>query len=373
MEHHFGFEEDGPTADTARHLIAHMPLSMVIADPNREDCPIVYVNRAFTEITGYGPQVCVGRNCRFLQGEYRDQAARETLRRALEKGESCAVDLINFRANGERFYNRLMIGPILDERGEIFAYVGVQTELSDREQASNLTAEEANNILAETQHRVKNHLSMVASMIRLERDAVDPVSTYDVLARRVEALSLLYDEFSAHQVGKTEDYDVVSAGGYISRVAATVGALDGRKAVRLNVDTEAVYMRTDDAAALGLLTSEILSNTLQHAFADRPEGLVDVRLTSLTNGLIRLTITDDGIGMGDTDWPQEGNKGAKIVRGLVQQLDGNLSVRSDGDGTAITITMPYHLSTTINASGDRRIVEDPANTDAKIPGGLPRS
>ena len=372
MEQHFGFKEDGPTAETARHLIAYMPLSMVITDPNRNDCPIVYVNRAFSEVTGYSPQVSIGRNCRFLQGEHRDQIARTKLRNAIEKGESCAVDLINFRANGEKFYNRLMIGPIHDDRGEIFAFVGVQTELSDREQASNLTADEANDILRETQHRVKNHLSMVASMIRLESDAEDPVRTYDVLARRIEALSLLYDEFSAHQVGKDKDYDVVSAGGYISRVAATVGALDGRKSVRLNVDCEAVYMRTNDAAALGLLFSEILSNTLQHAFVDRPEGLVNVGLHFLTNGLIRLSISDDGVGMSDTNWPESGNKGAKIVKGLARRLDAKLVVRSDEDGTTVTATLPYHLSTTVNESGDRRIVEDPANTNPKIKDGPPR-
>ncbi|MCQ8184556.1 PAS domain-containing protein [Parvularcula maris] len=303
MEEHFGFGEGGPTAETAQHLIAHMPLSMVIADPNRPDCPIVYVNRAFTEVTGYSPTFAVGRNCRFLQGENRDQKARETLRRAIENRRSCAVDIVNYRADGRKFYNRLMIGPVHDPRGEVFAFIGVQTELSDQQQISNVTAEEANAILQETQHRVKNHLSMVAAMIRFQEQDDDPVETYDILARQVESLSLLYDEFSAHEVDKKGSYDVVSAGAYISPVAATVGALDGRKSVRLNVDTEAVYMRTNDAAALGLLTSEILSNVLQHAFEDRPEGLVDVRLKSLTNGLLRLVVTDDGVGLRDKEWP----------------------------------------------------------------------
>jgi hypothetical protein len=44
-----------------------MPLSMVIADPNRPDCPIVYVDRAFNEVAGYSPTMAIGRNCRFPQ------------------------------------------------------------------------------------------------------------------------------------------------------------------------------------------------------------------------------------------------------------------------------------------------------------------
>lgn len=235
--------------------------------------------------------------------------------------------------NGEKFLNRLPIGPVTDSQNKVFALIGVQTELADRAQASNVTAEEANVMLNETQHRVKNHLSMVASMIRTQKFDKDPVATYDILARRVEALSLLYDKLSAHEVGKEGNYDVISAGGYISRVAATVDALDGRKSIRLNVDTKAACLRTNDAAALGLLTLEVLANTLQHAFAGRSEGLVDVGLKSLTNGLIRLEIDDDGTGLGTSDWPYEGNLGARIARRLVLQLRGEIRVDTGGSGT----------------------------------------
>jgi PAS domain S-box-containing protein len=359
----------GPAPDTVRRLFANFPLSMVIADPNQPDCPIVYVNRAFTEATGYTARMAVGRNCRFLQGEMRDQPARARLREAIEAGESCTVDIVNFRADGERFLNRLLIAPIHDDSGALFAYVGVQTELSDDDRASGIGAKEAMSILRETNHRVKNHLSMVASMIRLERGKGDATKTYEVLARRVEALSLLYDEFSKPQGSRSAEYDVVSAGGYISRVAATVGALDGRRSIRLNVDTEAVYMRAGDAAALGLLASEVLTNTLQHAFSDRAEGLVHVGLKALTNGRIRLTIADDGVGLGDTDWPRTGNKGARIVLGLVEQLDGALDVRSGPGGTTVTVDVPYTLSTTRGPDGRTEIVDHPSNTAPKGPRG----
>ncbi|MGB6231589.1 MAG: PAS domain-containing protein, partial [Litorimonas sp.] len=55
------------SASRASGLIEAMPLSMVIADPHRPGLPIVYVNRAFEEVTGYSARFAVGRNCSFLQ------------------------------------------------------------------------------------------------------------------------------------------------------------------------------------------------------------------------------------------------------------------------------------------------------------------
>lgn len=186
---------------------------------------------------------------------------------------------------------------------------------------------------------------------------------------RLAKACLLYDEFSAHELGKEGDYDVGSAGGYISRVAAMVGALDGRESIRLNVDTEAFYMHANDAAALGLLTSEILTNTLQHAFLGRSEGLVDVRLKALTNGLIRLEVDDDGVGLGASDWPNAGNLGAKIARRLVSQLGAELRVDTGQNGTSITVDVPYSLATVVDDAGERRIVENPDNSAPRLPGG----
>lgn len=349
--------------DTATQLIASLPFAMVIADPHRDDCPIVYVNRAFESVTGYSARFAIGKNCRFLQGDNRDQEARFTLRQAIENREPATVDIVNYRANGEEFINRLMIAPVRDEDGRLFAFIGVQTEINEAEAANSITADEATKMLEETQHRVKNHLSMVASMIRLQSAEEDAVTTYELLARRVEALSLLYDEFTTSVVPPESRYDVVSAGGYISRVASTISALDGRKSVRVNVDTDIVPMRTDDAARLGLLASEIMSNTLQHAFEGRTEGMAEIALKATSSDRVRLVVSDDGVGLGDSDWPNEGNLGAKIVRGLVQSLRADLSIKTSGSGTTVTVEFGYALPTQIEGDGERAVVTDERDTD----------
>ncbi|MEM9798534.1 MAG: PAS domain-containing protein [Pseudomonadota bacterium] len=335
-------------------VMADLPLAMVLTDPNKSDNPIIYVNRAFERVTGYEANHAIGRNCRFLQGDDRDQPAVQTLRDAIAVPESVVVTLTNYRADGTPFLNRLMIAPVQDDNDEIFAFVGIQAEVTPADPDAERTARSFDTQLEEMQHRVKNHLQMVSSMIRLQARDLDPVESYKVLARRVDALALLYDEFSTPPGAQGEmRYDVVSAGGYVSRVAATVGALDGRRNIRIGVDADTVYMRTERAAQLGLLTSELLSNTLQHAFKARSEGLVEVRLKQQGGDRIRLTVSDDGLGMGNANWPQEGNLGAQIVRGLVARLDGVIHVTTGGGGTTVTIEFENALDTSLEADGQR--------------------
>ncbi len=364
--------------EAGQELLANLPLSMVLSDPNQPDNPIVYVNRAFERVTGYVASAVVGRNCRFLQGEDRDQPAARDLARAVAERRPAVVTLTNYRADGTPFLNRLMIAPVLDERGDLFAFVGLQSEVLEAKPEGGRAVARFDDRLQEMQHRVKNHLQMVSSMIRLQsreaRGSPDPASGYDVIARRVDALALLYDEFSTApgDAGEGVRYDVVSAGGYVSRVANTVGALDGGRDVRINIDTDAVYMRTERAAQLGLLTSEVLSNVLRHAFEGRPEGVVEVRLKQLGGDRVRLTIEDDGVGLGDSRWPEEGNLGARIVRGLVEQLEATIDVATGPTGTHVALDFRNALDTTLDEDGARMLAspEGPRAGDGTAPATL---
>src|SRR5919112_5846847 len=106
--------------------------AIVITDPNLPDDPLVYVNPAFEETTGYAAEEALGRNCRFLQGEDRDQPAVEELRRAVREGRHCTVVLRNYRKDGSLFWNELSIYPMRDEEGRVINSVGVQNDITER-------------------------------------------------------------------------------------------------------------------------------------------------------------------------------------------------------------------------------------------------
>src|SRR5215203_5920023 len=109
--------------------------AIVITDSNEPDNPIVYANPAFERITGYSMEEVVGKNCRFLQGEDRDQPALEELRAAIREGRDCQVTLRNCKKDGTLFWNELSISPVHDEEGNIFNFVGVLGDVTERKWA----------------------------------------------------------------------------------------------------------------------------------------------------------------------------------------------------------------------------------------------
>src|SRR5918998_845941 len=104
---------------------------VLITDPGLPDNPIVYANPAFERTTGYSMEEVVGRNCRFLQGEDRDQAALEELRDAIREGRECRVVLRNYRKDGSLFWNELYVSPVYDEEGRLTNFVGVQNDVTE--------------------------------------------------------------------------------------------------------------------------------------------------------------------------------------------------------------------------------------------------
>jgi len=108
---------------------------ITLSDPDEEDNPIVYANEAFELITGYSREETLGRNCRFLQGEDRDQESLEKVRSAIKDKESVTVTIRNYRKDGEMFYNRFTIRPLFDRDGRLIYFLGLQYDITNQVQA----------------------------------------------------------------------------------------------------------------------------------------------------------------------------------------------------------------------------------------------
>ncbi len=108
--------------DEAQHSIS-------ISDARLPDMPLVYVNPGFEQFSGYSRDDVLGKNCRFLQNAYRDQAGVALIRSTVAARQSCVVDLVNFRKDGSVLHNRLSLQPVFDMKGELAYYVGLQTNI----------------------------------------------------------------------------------------------------------------------------------------------------------------------------------------------------------------------------------------------------
>lgn len=319
--------------------LSGLPLALVLTDPDLEDNPIVYANPAFATLTGYPVDAVIGRNCRFLQGPQTQPELVALIREAVSAGEEISVEITNHRADGTPFVNRLTISPIVED-GEVSYFLGTQSARGANDAESRLETVQMQ--LAEVQHRVKNHLSMIVSMIRMQARSSGSVAgdDYIMLARRVEALQLLYQELSETGISSM-DSDEVPLGAYVSRVAAAVGHLDGGQGIRISVNAEEIMVDATTAGRVGLLVSELLTNAFRHAFTGRETGHVETSLARRADGGVRILVADDGIGMPpEHGWPGRGNLGSRIVNALLTGLEARHAVESSSAGTTITIDLP---------------------------------
>lgn len=110
---------------------------VTLADPDLEDAPIIYANKAFERLTGYSHDEIIGHNCRFLQGEDREQEARFKIAEAMKNHESVEVTLRNYKKDGTLFHNRLKITPLLDKKNRVIYYLGVQYDITEQVSANN--------------------------------------------------------------------------------------------------------------------------------------------------------------------------------------------------------------------------------------------
>ncbi|WP_245190826.1 PAS domain-containing protein [Jannaschia formosa] len=315
-------------------------VSMILTDPRAEDNPIVYVNAAFERTTGYARSAVIGRNCRFLQGEETAKDSVDRLRTAVEAERDTTVDILNYRANGTPFLNRLIIAPIADSDGTVIYFLGIQKEVYDTERGEDA----ASALLVNVRARVQEDLGVVLDSIGAPKG--DEALDYEAITRRLECLQLVYEsmKLSDEQEWRRHGIDL---GSLISRVATAVAHEEGRPGIRYIQQIEPLMANTDAAVRVSFLVSEVLSNAFSHAFERMEEGLVELRVTELAAGGLRVTITDDGVGLpSNTPFPNPDTIGGRLITLLSQGLDATVTPVRGAAGTVVMIDVPVGITDT---------------------------
>ena len=132
MESEAADEDPSGVADPVLPSIDDLPLAAVVTDPRLPDNPIIAINAAFTQLTGYTAEESIGRNCRFLAGAATDSIARAELRAAVAAGRPALVELVNYSKDGSQFRNAVMIAPVKDDQGQIAYFQSSQMEVVER-------------------------------------------------------------------------------------------------------------------------------------------------------------------------------------------------------------------------------------------------
>jgi two-component sensor histidine kinase/ActR/RegA family two-component response regulator len=207
------------------------------------------------------------------------------------------------------------------------------------------------NILAqELQHRVRNNLQLVYGMLNKQLEASkDPAGKegLSAIARRVMTLAQVYDHLLGIGLSKTIDF-----GAYLVSLCSNIESLqtDKRTGVLLTCHTEPIILDLDYVTALGLVTSELISNSYDHAFPNG-KGTINVSLSrGETADEGTIVFTDDGAGF--TENGDSKRHGLGLVRRLMQQVGGTASLRSD-HGTEWTLKFPLQPVPPVGGGGVR--------------------
>lgn len=197
-------------------------------------------------------------------------------------------------------------------------------------------------LLHEVNHRVKNSLQLVTSLLMLQAGkATSPELKQSLL----EARGRIGVVAGMHQrLYTTEQHDRVDLSSYLGELAVdTIAALDGNGRIELAFDCpHPVELRLDRAVPLALVVSELLTNAVKYAFPDSDHGVVRVSIR-LADGHIAIAVADDGRGLPHGFAPERsGGLGMRIVNALTRQLRGTLSVPppDDGVGSCFLIVVP---------------------------------
>lgn len=174
-------------------------VGVVITDPQKEDNPIVYINRGFTKLTGYDENDVLGKNCRFLQGADTDRAVVTSIAEGIKEKKSIHVELINYHKNGSAFRNELIIDPIYIEKTKQTFFIGVQKDVSEQYE----TKFELEDTLKEVQ-RLSTPIVPIANSI-----SVIPL----IGSLTFERVEVLYKEISASEIIRHNQYIIIDLSG----------------------------------------------------------------------------------------------------------------------------------------------------------------
>lgn len=312
--------------------------------PLKEPGPrILYVNPAFTDITGYRPEEVIGKTPRILQGPDTEPWVIDEMKQCMERGEPFEGEAINYRKDGTPYVNQWSIAPVHDEEGSLTHWVSVQRDVSDERQMEKrlLWAQERErHRIARTMHDEMGGLlaslqmTLDASQTRAPSSA--PIDEIREVANELSRVVRALTERLHSRI--LEDYGLSRA---LSRLVDQFHADDG-----LDIDLHNEVAPDDSLPYLlrqiayrGLY--EALNNVEQHADADRAQVLVNRE-----EKRIRIHVIDDGKGFTPEDELNSNDQlGLLGLKERIVRLNGKLEIDSaPGAGTRISMTFPLALA-----------------------------
>ncbi|MCB0164374.1 MAG: PAS domain S-box protein, partial [Anaerolineae bacterium] len=375
--------------------IENAPIGVSISDPNQPNHPIVFVNPAFTEITGYSEKEVIGKNSRILHGENTAPQIANEIQKAILTHHTYSCVLLNYRKDGTTFWNELTLSPVFDNEGHLSNFVELVVDVTARKQAQESLVEErallaqrveertaelrAANIelahaarlkdefLANMSHELRTPLNAILSMSEILK-----METYGSLNDEQKNTLKYIEEGGRHLlalINEILDLSKIEAGQLeldlrsinIDEVCQASLLFIKQMALKKQIKVISTFDSTiDTIEGDERRLKQILVNLLSNAAKFTPsKGSIGLEVEKDTaNNLIHFIVWDTGIGISKADQKRlfdpfvqidsslareyEGTGlGLALVQRLTEMHNGRVTVESEvGKGSRFTVSLP---------------------------------
>ena len=312
-----------------RNITDNLPMRIAYID---RELRYRFVNRSQAERLGLPREAILGRKRSELNQSPLPDAVGQAVAATLAGQPQQMLE--TDEVNGEQRMLKGVLVPDVGADGQVLGfYVGTTdvTALMAQQQQLSRALAERETLLREVYHRVKNNLQVIQSLLNLQRRALPEGPARSALrdsVQRVQAMSLVHEKL--YQTGNLE---AIQLPDYTADLLRHLGeAADaGRCGITLRARIDPIDAPLQDAVPYGLLVTELVMNSLKHAFPGGRGGGIEVRLLRTAQGA-QLRVQDDGIGLpAGFDLGAPGaSMGLQLATSLAQQLGGELRVDSSG-------------------------------------------
>ena len=305
-------------------------MALCVTDPHRPGNPIVFVNQAFVELTGYQREEIIGRNCKFLQGPDTDPRTVEAMRDILERQAVEVIEVLNYRKDGTPFWNSLHLGPIFDDANRLTHFYGSQWDVTEVV-SERARGEMQRRVNEELQHRTRNLFGVIGSIVRQSARGVDDVGTLVAkVTERIDAMG------RAHDVSISPGGETGQPGDLHALSEAILRPYRTEAAGRIGLDGPVVAIPTALVTPLGLVLHELATNAVKHGALGVAGGQVRLDWTCEGRELV-LNWTESGGPRPEAGTP---GTGSRLMRGVLSAASGRIETELREGGLRAVLHLP---------------------------------
>ena len=353
--------------------------------------PIVYINSAFTKMTGYEPEDIIGKTAAILRGPLTDEKTLVELANKMKNWEPAEVELINYKKSGESFWVNFNVVPIRIKSGKFTHWISIQRDITERKnneenlKAAKKVAEHASkakaDFLSNMSHEIRTPMNAIIGLTDLimQEDISDPImeNLKTVKYSADNLLVIINDilDFSKIEAGKVRlesiDFNIVEIMGQLTKTMGVTACQKGL-GFNVNISKNLPLMIKGDPFRLNQIMMNLIGNAIK--FTQHGDIKVDVTEGEIIDNKVEVffSVKDSGIGIPedkikiifesftqaytDTERLFGGTGlGLSITKKLITLQGGDIKVRSELDkGSNFSFNLKFDISNN-NLTDNRKI------------------